>query len=121
MLRLLVIAAIVVNVMFGLAVGSTRGAAFSYVGLPSPLPFYADILAVFLVGTGLAFIPAVRNPQSYRFYLWIVGAGVKLVVASLFLRVWILGLTGWAILIGVIVDGAIGAGFVYCLLKSRPN
>jgi hypothetical protein len=52
-------------------------------------------------------------------YLWVVGAGVKLVVASLFLRVWILGLTGWSILIGVIVDGAIGVGFVYCLLKEK--
>src|SRR5262245_51106306 len=105
--------------MFGLAVGSTRGAIFSQVGLPPPLPFYGDMLAVFLVGTGLAFIPAVRNPQPYRFYLWTVGAGVKLVVASMLLRVWILGLTPWSILFGVIVDGGIGAGFVYCLLKTK--
>lgn len=119
MLRLLAIAATVVNVMFGLAVGATRGAVFYRIGLPSPLPFYADILAVFLVGTGLAFIPAVRDPRPYRVYLWVVGAGVKLVVAGLFLRVWILGLTGWAILIGVIVDGAIGAGFVYGLLREK--
>ena len=119
MLRLLAIAATAVNVMFGLAVGLTRGAFFAQVGLPSPLPFYGNILAVFLVGTGLAFIPAVRNPQPYRFYLWTVGAGVKLVVAALFLRVWIMGLTPWSILIGVIVDGGIGAGFVYCLLKGK--
>jgi hypothetical protein len=119
MLRLLAIAATVVNVMFGLAVGATRGGIFSQVGLPSPLPFYGDILALFLVGTGLAFIPAVRNPQPHRFYLWTVGAGVKLVVAGLFLRVWILGLTPWSILIGVIVDGGIGAGFVYGLLKEK--
>ena len=119
MLRLLAIAATVVNVMFGLAVASTSGAIFTQVGLPSPLPFYSNIFAVFLVGTGLAFIPAVRNPEPYRFYLWIVGAAVKLIVAGLFLRVWIMGLTPWSILVGVIVDGGIGAGFVYCLLKGK--
>jgi len=119
MLRLLVIAATVVNVMFGLAVGATRGAVLYRIGLPSPLPFYADILAVFLVGTGLAFIPAVRDPRPYRFYLWVVGAGVKLVAASLFLRVWILGVVPWSILVGVLVDGGIAVGFVYCLLKEK--
>jgi len=119
MLRLLALAATVVNVMFGLAVEITRGGVFFRIGLPSPLPFYSDLLAVFLVGTGLAFIPAVRDPRPYRFYLWVVGAGVKLVVATLLFRVWIMGLTGWAILIGVIIDGAIGAGFVYCLLKEK--
>ena len=119
MLRLLALAATVVNVMFGLAVGATRGAIFTQVGLPSPLPFYSDIFAAFLVGTGLAFIPAVSNPQPYRFYLWIVGAGVKLIVAGLFLRVWIMGLTPWSILVAVIVDGGLGAGFVYCLLKGK--
>jgi hypothetical protein len=119
MLRFLAIAATVVNVMFGLAVELTRGGVFFRIGLPSPLPFYSDLLAVFLVGTGLAFIPAVRNPQPYRFYLWTVGAGVKLIVAGLFFRVWILGLTPWSILAAVIVDGGIGAGFVYCLLKGK--
>jgi len=44
---------------------------------------------------------------------------VKLIVAGLFLRVWIMGLTPWSILVGVIVDGGIGAGFVYCLLKGK--
>jgi hypothetical protein len=119
MLRLLVIAATAVNVMFGLGVALTRGAIFTQIGLPSPLPFYSDIFAVFLIGTGLAFIPAVRNPQPHRFYLWIVGAAVKLIVAGLFLRVWLMGVTPWSILIGVIVDGGIGAGFAYCLLKGK--
>jgi hypothetical protein len=119
MLRLLAIAATVVNVMFGLGVEVTRGGVFSRIGLPSPLPFYSDLLAVFLIGTGLAFIPAVRDPRPYRLYLWVVGAGVKLVVASLFLRVWIMGLTPWSILVGVIVDGGLGVGFAYCLLKGK--
>ena len=119
MLRLLAIAATVVNVMFGLAVEATGGGVFSRIGLPSPLPFYSHLLAVFLVGTGLAFIPAVRDTRPNRFYLWVVGAGVKLVVASLFLRLWIMGLTPWSILVAVIVDGGLGAGFVYCLLKGK--
>ena len=119
MLRLLAIAATVVNVMFGLGVEATRGGVFSRIGLPSPLPFYSDLLAVFLIGTGLAFIPAVRDPRPYRLYLWVVGAGVKLVVASLFLRVWIMGLTPGSILVAVIVDGGLGVGFVYCLLKGK--
>jgi hypothetical protein len=119
MLRLLIVAATVVNVMFGLAVELTRGAVFYRIGLPSPLPFYSDLLAVFLVGTGLAFIPAVRDPRPYRLYLWVVGTGVKLVVAGLFLRVWLLGVAPAVILVGVLIDGGIGLGIAWCLLRRK--
>jgi hypothetical protein len=49
MLRLAAIVLTVVNVGFGLLMGVTRGAAFNLFGVPGPLPFYGDLLAVFLV------------------------------------------------------------------------
>ena len=80
MLRLAAIVLTVVNVGFGLLMGVTRGAAFNLFGVPGPLPFYGDLLAVFLVGSGLGFVPAIRQPDTYRFYIWVMGVGVKLVV-----------------------------------------
>ena len=64
MLRLLVIAATAVNVMFGLGVALTRGAIFTQVGLPSPLPFYSNIFAVFLSAPDWRSFPpsAIRSP-----------------------------------------------------------
>jgi len=94
MLRLLTILCAVVNTGAGLALAATRGGILGQLGVPPPLPFYADLLAVFLVGSGVGFIPAVLNPQTQRPYLWIFGVGVKLVAASLFARLWFAGLVG---------------------------
>src|SRR6476659_6075780 len=108
MLRLAAIVLTVVNVGFGLLMGVTRGAAFNLFGVPGPLPFYGDLLALFLVASGLGFIPAIRQPEPYRFYLWVMGVGVKLIVASLLLRVWFAGLTGAVLIVAVIGEAAIG-------------
>ena len=118
MLRLLAIIATVLNVLAGLTLGATHGAALNAVGVPGPLPFYGDLLAVFLTGSGLGFIPAIRDPQSQRFYLWVMGVGVKLVAASLFLRVWFAGVAPAVVLVGCIADGVLAALIAIALLKS---
>jgi hypothetical protein len=89
------------------------------VGVPSPLPFYASLLAIFLVGTGLAYIPAIRFPQTQRFYLWVMGVGVKLVAASLFIRLWLIGVAPAIVLIGALVDTSLGLLMAFALLR-RP-
>src|SRR5262245_51395580 len=116
MLRLLVIIDIVINVALGLTMWATRGAATNLVGLPSPLPFYAGILSIFLVGTGLAYIPAIRFPRTQRFYLWVMGVGAKLVASSLLIRVWLLGVAPAAVLAVGIVDAALGLLMAFALL-----
>jgi hypothetical protein len=118
MLRLLVIIDIVVNVFLGLLLWSTRGAATNMIGVPSPLPFYGNLLAIFLVGTGLAYIPAIRFPHTQRFYLWVMGVGVKLVAASQFIRLWLLGVAPAMALLGGIVDVALGLLMAIALLTG---
>jgi len=117
MLRFLAIVCAVVNTAAGLALAATRGGILGQVGLPPPLPFYADLLAVFLVGSGVGYIPAVMNPQEQRPYLWIFGVGVKLVAASLLLRLWLLGLVGYVVGVGALVDAAIAVMLVVCLSR----
>ena len=119
MLQVLVIIDIVVNVALGLTIWATRGAATNLVGVPSPLPFYASLLAIFLVGTGLAYIPAIRFPQSQRFYLWVMGVGVKLVAASQFIRLWLLGIAPAIVLVGALADTLLGLLMAFALLR-RP-
>lgn len=119
MLRLLAVIFTVVNVALGLLVGTTRGAGVLLFGLPNPLPFYGDLLAVFLVATGLCFIPAIRRPDTYRFYLWVMGVGVKLVVALLFLRIWIAGVAPAVLLAAAIGEAVLGALMLVALLQER--
>jgi hypothetical protein len=119
MLQVLVIIDIVVNVALGLTIWATRGAATNLVGVPSPLPFYASLLAIFLIGTGLAYIPAIRFPQSQRFYLWVMGVGVKLVAASQFIRLWLLGIAPAIVLVGALGDTLLGLLMAFALLR-RP-
>jgi hypothetical protein len=117
MLRLAAIVLTVVNVGFGLLMGVTRGAAFNLFGVPGPLPFYGDLLAVFLVASGLGFVPAIRQADTYRFYIWVMGVGVKLVVASLLLRVWFAGITGGILLVVALGEAAIGVFALFALLQ----
>lgn len=95
----------------------TRGGVLGQLGLPAPLPFYADLIGVFLVGSGVGFIPAVLSPERQRSYLWIFGVGVKLVAASLFARLWLAGLAGWAPGLLAVADGALAALILVALLK----
>jgi hypothetical protein len=103
MLQLLAIVNAVINAGLGTALLLTRGAVYGRVGLPVPLPFHAQILAVFLIAIGVGFVPAVMDPKRQRPYLWIFGVGVRLAGGGLFLRVWLLGVTGWLV-------GALAAG-----------
>ena len=118
MLRLAAIVLTVVNVGFGLLMGVTRGAAFNLLGVPGPLPFYGDLLSVFLVASGLGFVPAIRQPDTYRFYIWVMGVGVKLTAASQFIRLWVLNVAPAVALVGALVDVALGLLMAVALLKT---
>ncbi len=117
MLRVLSVVCCVVNTTAGLAIGLTRGGFLGQLGVPPPGPFYGDLIALFLVGSGIGFIPAVLNPQQQRHYLWTFGVGVKLVAASLFARLWLSGLTGWMVGVLAVADGALAALVLVALLK----
>lgn len=119
MLRVLTVLCVVVNTGAGLALAASRGGVVGQLlGLPPPLPFYADLLAVFLVGSGLGFIPAVLSPQTQRPYLWIFGVGVKVTAASLFARLWLNGLAGWLTGAAALADAAIAVLLAVCLLRA---
>lgn len=119
MLKLLALVCVVVNTVAGLAVAATRGGVLGRIGLPPPVPFYADVLAVFLVASGLGFIPAVIDPARQRPYLWIFGVGVKLVAAALFARLWLHGLVGYMVGVVALVDALIAALLLWALLDRR--
>jgi hypothetical protein len=117
MLRVLSILCLVVNTGTGLAIAATRGGFLGQLGVPPPVPFYADLIAVFLVGSGVGFIPAVLNPLQQRPYLWTFGVGVKLVAALLFLRLALTGLAGWLPGLLAAADGALAVLLLMALLK----
>lgn len=117
MLRLLAVICVVVNTGAGLALAVTRGGILGQLGLPPPLPFYADLMAIFLVGSGLGFIPAAMAPQTQRPYLWTFGVGVKLVAASLLARLWLTGLVGWLIGGVAVLDAVLAVLIAVSLLR----
>lgn len=117
MLRLLAVLNAVLGVSLGLAIAITRGGIYGRFGLPAPLPFHADLLAVFLVAIGAGFIPAVLDPPRQRPYLWIFGVGVKVVAASLFARLWVAGLVGWATGVAALGDAVLGVLMMLALFR----
>lgn len=118
MLRLLAVVCAVVNTGAGLALAVTRGGILGQLGVPPPLPFYGDLLAVFLIGSGLGFIPAILNAAQQRPYLWIFGVGVKLVAASLLTRLWFAGLVGYAVGLIGLADALLAALILVALIKK---
>lgn len=121
MLRLLAVICVVVNTGAGLALAVTRGGILGQLGLPPPLPFYADLMAIFLVGSGLGFIPAALNPQTQRAYLWTFGVGVKLMAASLLTRLWLTGLVGWLVGGVAVLDAVLAVLIAVSLLKPSER
>jgi len=119
MLRILAALCALVNTGAGLALAVTRGGILGQLGVPPPPPFYGDLMAIFLIGSGVGFVPAVVEPLRNRPYLWIFGVGVKLVAASLFARLWFSGLVGYVIGIAALVDVALAVLVFWALLKGK--
>ena len=121
MLRLAAIACVVVNVGAGLALAVTRGGILGQVGVPPPAPLYSDLLAVFLVASGLGFVPAVNGTPHQRAYLWVFGVGVKLVAASLMANLWFSGLVGWLVAVLAAADAALAALVLIALMSATST
>jgi hypothetical protein len=120
MLQLLAVICAVVNTGAGLALAVTRGGILGQLGVPPPLPFYGDLLAIFLIASGLGFVPAILNPTHQRPYLWIFGVGLKLVAASLLARLWFSGLVGYAVGLVGLAD-AVLAGLMLAALVTQTS
>jgi hypothetical protein len=111
MLRMAATACLVVNVGAGLLLALTRGGILGQLGLPPPLPFYGLLLGVFLLASGLGFLPAVNGTPGQRVYLWTFGVGLKLVAAALMANLWFSGLVGWMVALIALLDVAL-AGLI---------
>lgn len=121
MLRLAATACAVVNVGAGLALAVTRGGILGRMGVPPPAPLYTDLLAVFLIASGLGFLPAINGAPHQRPYLWIFGVGVKLVAASLVARLWFSGLVGWLVAALAAADAALAALVLVALMSATST
>lgn len=121
MLRLAATACVVVNVGAGLALAVTRGGILGQMGVPPPAPLYSDLLAVFLIASGLGFLPAINGAPHQRAYLWIFGVGVKLVAASLMANLWFSGLVGWLVAVLAAADAALAALVLIALMSATST
>jgi hypothetical protein len=119
MLQLLAVVCAVMNAGLGLGLAVTRGGLFGRMGLPPPSPFYADLLAAFLVGSAVGFALAAVDPPRHRGYLWTFGVGVKLVAALLFGRVWLMGLAGWLTGASALADATLAVLLLLALARTR--
>jgi len=70
------------SLVYDLAVGVVMLAATnvlaSVFGVPPPTPIlFAKLLGIFLICVGLGYMPAIKDPRSHLWYLWIFGALLK--------------------------------------------
>ena len=79
-----------ISLVYDLAVGVGMFAApvllASAFGVPSPTPvLFAKLLGIFLICVGLGYAPAIRDPETHRWYLWMFGPVLKGAGAAAFI------------------------------------
>jgi hypothetical protein len=74
------------DLVIGVAMLAATNTVAALFHVPAPQPMlFAKLLGIFLICVGLGYLPAVRDPRTYRQYLWIFGPLLKGVGATAFI------------------------------------
>ncbi|TAK10683.1 MAG: hypothetical protein EPO35_13240 [Acidobacteria bacterium] len=118
-----------ISLVYDLAVGIVMLAATDLLatvfGVPPPTPIlFAKLLGLFLICVGLGYIPAIRNPEIHRGYLWIFGPLLKGAGAVTFIVDYVINASPRAFLLFAATDGTLAALTLWGLLslsRERPR
>lgn len=111
-----------ISLVYDLTVGVVMLAATnvlaSVFGVPPPTPIlFAKLLGIFLICVGLGYIPAIRNPEIHRWYLWTFGPGLKGAGAVAFVTDYLVNHSPRAFLLFAASDGALALVTLWGLLS----
>jgi hypothetical protein len=116
-------ASLVYDLSAGLALLLLRGTIISFLPalatLLTPAPVLVDLLGLFLTCVGLGYLLPYRQPDLYRWYMWLFGVALKTAGAAAFvLDYWGRGASALMLLFAA-GDGAVAALSLVALLTDR--
>jgi hypothetical protein len=88
---------------------------------PAQPPIFSDLNGLFLVAVGIGYYFPYRDPVGARWYLWVMGPGLKGAGAALFLADYVLRHSPASFLLFAASDGLIAAVTLVGLLTTRTR
>jgi hypothetical protein len=103
-----------------LLVAAERFAALFGVA-PARPPIFSDLNALFLLAVGIGYYWPYRDPRGARWYLWVMGPGLKGAGAVAFLADYLLRHSPASFLLFAASDGMLAVLTLIALLRPTPQ
>jgi hypothetical protein len=121
MLRAIALISGIYDVAVGASLARGRPLRMSLFQLPAPVPpIHADLNALFVTTVGIGYWWPYRDPQRYRWYLWLMGPVLKGAGAATFIADYLLRGSPPAFLLFAVCDGTLAVLTLWALLAAKP-
>jgi hypothetical protein len=121
MLRAIALISGIYDVAVGASLVLGRPLLMSLFQLPAPVPpIHADLNALFVTTVGIGYWWPYRDPQRYRWYLWLMGPVLKGAGAATFIADYLLRGSPPAFLLFAVCDGTLAVLTLWALLAAKP-
>ena len=121
MLRAIALISGIYDVAVGASLALGRPLLMSLFQLPAPVPpIHADLNALFVTTVGIGYWWPYRDPQRYRWYLWLMGPVLKGAGAATFIADYLLRGSPPAFLLFAVCDGTLAVLTLWALLAAKP-
>jgi hypothetical protein len=122
MLRRIALVSGLYDIAVGVSLGLGRPLLMSLFQLPAPLPpIHADLNALFVTVVGVGYWWPFRDPDRYRWYLWLMNPVLKGAGATVFIVDHLLRGSPRSFLLFAACDGVLAIVTLYALLASRAR
>lgn len=122
MLRAIAFISGIYDVAVGVSLTLGRPLLMSLFQLPAPVPpIHADLNALFVTTVGIGYLWPYRDPDRYRWYLWLMGPMLKGAGAATFVADHLLRGSPASFLLFAACDGVLAVVTLYALLTTRER
>jgi hypothetical protein len=122
MLRAIALISGIYDIAVAVALTLGRPLLMSLFQLPAPVPpIHADLNALFVATVGIGYLWPYRDPERYRWYLWLMGPILKGAGAATFVVDHLMRGSPQSFLLFAACDGLLAIVTLYALLATRPR
>ena len=122
MLRAIALISGIYDIAVGVSLTLGRPLLMSLFQLPAPVPaIHADLNALFVTTVGIGYLWPYRDPDRYRWYLWLMGPVLKGAGAATFVVDHVLRGSPQSFLLFAACDGVLAIATLFALLTTRER
>ena len=122
MLRTIALVSGMYDIAVGVSLALGRPLLMSLFQLPAPVPpIHADLNALFVTAVGIGYWWPYRDPDRYRWYLWLMGPVLKGAGAATFVADQMLRGSPRAFLLFAACDGTLALLTLYALVRRNQK